>query len=93
MVMTDASKESMVELLTEYANNLNKTLGSHLKDYQLNYQEREVLIRELLELAGDLMQDSIIIRLIWMTRIDCLWHILWIILNSWNMGLVFTVHG
>ena len=61
MVMTDASKESMVELLTEYANNLNKTLGSHLKDCQLNYQEREVLIRELLELAGDLMQDSIIL--------------------------------
>lgn len=56
-----ATKESMTELLTKYASDLNKTLGSHLNVYQLNYQEREVLIRELLELAGDLMQDSMII--------------------------------
>lgn len=59
--MSDVTKESMTELLTKYANDLNMILGSHLKVYQLNYQEREVLIRELLELAGDLMQDSVIL--------------------------------
>lgn len=60
-VLKDATKELITERLTEYANDLNKILGSHLNVYRLNYQEREVLIRELLELAGDLMKDSMIL--------------------------------
>lgn len=60
-MLKDATKELITELLTKYANDLNKILGSHLNVYQLNYQEREVLIRELLELAGDLMKDSMIL--------------------------------
>lgn len=55
-----ASKESMTERLIEYANDVNKLLGLHLNVYQLNDRIKEALIRELLELASELMRDSMI---------------------------------
>ena len=55
-----ASKESMTERLIEYANDVNKLLGLHLNVYQLNDRTKEALIGDLLELANELMRDSMI---------------------------------